>query len=122
MTKKKIYEYEDLAEQKIKLAAKAKGLSSQIEVIKQERHTIDLQMKEIDEKIDSITSDKIILTDAALLQYLRIGTTLEIDVVEKRIKDTLKNHAFPGVTGNYPIGQKLRAVIKNNVVEEFQKE
>jgi len=118
--KKKLYEYDTLIDQKIRLQAALKAITLQMEMVKQDRHEREKQIEIVAQKIADITPKEIMVTDKALLQYLEKAMKIDIEVVEKRIKNTLKGYAFPAANGRLPIGVDLVAIVHNNIIVGFE--
>lgn len=79
------------------------------------------EIKDIDKKINKLKSNKLEISDHAILRYLERIENIDINKIKDRIKNELINEEIKNqvkILGNgiFPIKNNLKAVIKNNIV------
>lgn len=74
-------------------------------------------LKNLDKQIEELTDKELVVSEHAILRYLERKYSLDLEVIRKEIAtDSVKDqHSMLG-SGKYPIGDGMKAVIKDNTV------
>lgn len=92
-------------------------LLEQKKTLSREMSAIDHQIRDIDEEIDSLTIKEPVITEHALLRYIAAVADLDLEEVkETLLNDKVKDQIHALKSGKFPIGDGMRAVVKNNTI------
>lgn len=74
-------------------------------------------IKNLDKQIEELTEKDLVVSEHAILRYLERKYSLDLEVIRQEIAtDTVKDqHKLLGA-GKYPIGDGMKAVIKDNTI------
>lgn len=91
-------------------------LDAEISRIKGELDKAQRELKEIQSQIKQLTK-RVVASEHAILRFLERKRGINIDEIKEEIlSDTLKGQIEQLGSGKFPIGDGLRAIVKQNVI------
>ena len=75
------------------------------------------KLNAIDKQIKQLHTQDIIISEHAILRYIERAMGLNLEQIKQEIlSDKVKAQIFTLGSGKYPIGNKLKAVVKDNTI------
>lgn len=75
------------------------------------------QLKSVLAEIDSLAVREVVVTEHAVLRYIERAMGVDIDHIKDQILTSETRRLIENLgNGKYPIGNKLRVIVKNNTI------
>jgi len=117
MSIKNAQELKQLQSRRTKLAAKLGTLKAESSEKNREVSVTKNLLSTMDSEIESLKGVDLIVTEHAILRFLERAMSLDIaQIKDKILSSPTINNASNMPNGKYPIGEGLKAVVKDNCI------
>ncbi len=117
MTIKKTQKLKQLQSRKARLEIDVAETAKDLKSLRKKHQKAEQQLGSINKEIAQLQDSEIIISEHAILRYLERSKGFDIETIKNEIlNDTTKLAIQNMGSGKYPIGNGLKACVKNNTV------